>query len=704
MITTRRFVISHACEVCRKSKKKCNGLFPCCECQRLSKDCFYSERKTKTNKKSSPTQKKKLSNIQAITSPLKELKQTQTNTNTSMQPTHIITNNLPLQQQYATINKVVVNNKGYQNKTINLNDSQNLFYGNHATVDFNFLNFFQSQISNVSDKSSEDFDIFNVSGLLFNPIDNPYPKFSFTKQFLPEETLSYFMNQQIPVNPDDSLSLALAKVPELDLTQLKNSHSIPFKLFTIYFILLSSAYSSSGIQFIEWQRLGGHSYNYKDPNYTPKNIEENKRELRLCQANDINFVFKQFNSHFEPYFFYSTMSYRCQFSLHPLLFSEFGSPQKAATLFADISYEYIKKNNFRDFFRCKAYIHVQFCYGDQRKALHILRELHELALLTNFDKSTMQNSYHFLTNPSDVYMKRLFWVGFFAFTTFISYPMIGDERMHMDMTLESEWDKFYCFQEIPPFKGDFKIHHYSQIVFLTRKAIRFFNNKENKSKIDIFSGTTSIHNELLMWFERLPEANKIFNSLKEFLVGIRNFKNLNWYKVISNIKILIWFLYSLIKIHTHHYKFNSTDVKFNFSAVEDLEEVDKLKATSLDIILCCVRALSSVLAVYPPNTILKEMKGDFHGKRFSLDSDIIEVILLILSLFEMTTTSNNDKGSWLNIFEIKKEVFIFHLKDMYLLILKRLNTSYSLKCLKEVELKLMNRLDIFEINEIYKDL
>ena len=52
----------------------------------------------------------------------------------------------------------------------------------------------------------------------------------------------------------------------------------------------------------------------------------------------------------------------------------------------------------------------------------ILTFLHEKAIKSNFEKC---NFIEFLTNPQILYQKRIFWLTFLCFTTFVSYPFIG---------------------------------------------------------------------------------------------------------------------------------------------------------------------------------------------------------------------------------------------------------------------------------------
>ncbi|KAJ3222118.1 hypothetical protein HK099_002697 [Clydaea vesicula] len=564
-------------------------------------------------------------------------------------------------------------NNEYMLTSKSSNNSNNKLNEHYIRTQLNLI----QKNNTLPQKNSEYFDF---SLLVDTIIPNPNVNHSFVREFSTDEALMHFLNSDFAIEPSVSTQRG----------SVYKGGSMPFISQSLYFEC----------------NINGESL----PEYVPKTNAKTSGEFWMNKGNDVDYFIISMNYFKNPFDFYYQLSWCCLRSRHKFLFlDEFGgSPPKAALKFLDMAFTSfnqipIEKQDLSikiDFYLESSWTY--FVYGEQGKAIQLLHALHCYAKELDYDKE--ESRYPRILSHDHMLKveRRVNWVKFLCFTTFVSYPFIGinnflplsniikgDERENMDMIDEKDWENFWNVNLIEEITDDVKIIYYCKICFLVRKSIRFCNQKNDKptSALQICN---SIHLELLDWLDSLPSEFKVFNCLSNFINGVKKI-NLKWRLMIRCAKLAIWFLYGLIKIHHENSKLNPF---FKFPLTKN-----GLKCgDSLDIILCSVRAISSLISMFPPKETVEKMKfADY--KHFSYSPEQIVYISSILrdvSLILLDVLESNE--GWTKIQEIRKEVLYFHLKDCYLTVLKSLDTHFSLTCLKKVELKVINAIGIFEIN------
>ncbi|KAJ3389552.1 hypothetical protein HDU92_000973 [Lobulomyces angularis] len=543
---------------------------------------------------------------------------------------------------------------------------------------------------------------FPTQGLFFSPIDNPTNPHTFIQEFSTDEELTHFINEDIPIQPTLETEKAIL--------QLKNQN-VTEELVT-YFILRGGLAKGSLLAFVEHQQKKlAKVFKKLPPSKYPTSDQRYYEEL----GNSIVYFKECLNEYkgshaLKPYNFYHDQGRFALSSRHPLLFSEKygGNPQAAAHYFHKkaIKEFYLldpkerdgDNLDYLDFKMETAFFY--FCYGDRETAMFWLGEAYKKALYWDWDKPN--DSSGDVLFEKDYLLKKkqrmVFWARFICLTTFVSYPFIGDERELSHLTDESGWAKLALLTDGQGFVGATPITVLTQICFLVRRAIRYENSV-------LYLGIPAqIHLDLLIWHENVNPKLKTFDSLADFLHGVKK-TEVGLELGVSSMKIYIWFgiifvnfvnkfLHCMIKIHQKNHQFYP-QFKFSFKIGS------KLEASSLEFILCSIRALSSILTLTIPIRVVTEIKGADY-KRFSLNPNMIVYISSILrdaTLVSIDCVERNE--GCFSIPEIKKEVLKINM-EIFLKVLQKLDTPFSKSCLKIVQAKVENAIGVMEINEIYK--
>ncbi|KAJ3223369.1 hypothetical protein HK099_001245 [Clydaea vesicula] len=494
---------------------------------------------------------------------------------------------------------------------------------------------------------------FDFSQVPYNILKDVTPHtHSFIQEFNTEESLLHFVNNDIMILPSTSTKTAVKK---LELISVNFNKQIGLNDLCFYFMLFGCLQKGGQLVFLENPSPAIFE--------APQQSSFSRADYQFHEEmgnNPYNFL-KYFNI-LEPYRIYHELSKSCLVSRHPQLFTpEFGgSPQKAAIKFMD-----------------KAVI---------------------VAIASNWDKDEKFSKRDIMEKKD----RRLKWVKFLSFTTFASYPFIGDEREHSEMLDQGEWDILWQQGDgVKLFNGAAKITVYTQIIWIIRKTIRFSKNELQKAGRALETAT-DIHRSLLGWIETLPPWFRPFQLLSEFIQGIRHIK-VQWLTGAISLKFNIMFLYGMLKIH---YKNNTLNPSFKFDFQLKSEGVrngsnNALKATSMEFILCIIRALSSIMSLNLPSLVKAQIeKADY--KRFSYNSEMIVYISVILQEFILIGLKSLELNvGWSSIEKIREEVLLFHLKKVFFETLKNFNTSFSKYCLEKVRLKLENAIGVLEIKKLY---
>ncbi|KAJ3223904.1 hypothetical protein HK099_000565 [Clydaea vesicula] len=655
----------NACLHCKKKKRKCSLDFPCARCIKDGVECVEQKVKPRGKRIKSPS--------------LQTVNQNETNKTVTYDP-----GTLHNQERRCSSNLSSSSSSDSVSSTEEVSSS---------SVSPVFSDLVPS--SSSSSNTSQIFNLFDFSGVFNNPIPNPERNHSFIKEFSTEESLMIFLNEEIPIEPTQETKKTLSLIPK-SYSKLKN-HFIKQSLLPLYFVIFSSVFISGGIQFLEPQRIGVQ----KNSNFRPRKLDESLKEFNLSKATDLNFILLQLNSYKDsPSEFLIYLSWCCLSCRHPVLFTkEFcGSPQKASIMFLEEGIRHLKNfTSISEISLAITYaIPIFFCYGDKSKGLVLLYKLYEIAVKADFDKTTGDNCIEFVLDPVNMYIRKLNWVNLLCLSTFASYPCLGNELDNMEMLEESEWNIFFDIKVIGKFQGAFNITTYTQICFLVRRALNFSNCNDVTKIGEKLSVATILNRDFIVWLESIPLESKLFSSLAEFIVSVKKIA-LDWRLVINNAKVYMWWIFGIIKTHFSSIKYNKY-YKFLLNS-----GTSPIKATSMDIILCGIRALSSILSVFPPEETISEFKTNYNGgKRFSFGPEVIFYYSTILKEVTLMSLSALDLcEGWAAINEIREEVLKFHLKSVFLTVLKSFNTPYSTECLQSVEIKVNNYLGILEINNLY---
>ncbi|KAJ3214199.1 hypothetical protein HK099_006990, partial [Clydaea vesicula] len=480
----------------------------------------------------------------------------------------------------------------------------------------------------------------------YNILEPPIPSHSYIQEFSTDEALSIFINNEIPlVDQSNELRNALInlKLPQ-NFNKLKTPH-VQISLLPLYFTLFSCYAKASGFNFFPNQE----SYLLKTENdnennfvYPIKAKGQSDREYSLSLAVNIDFVMNKINK----FKFLGAGAFKmhcaicCLYSKSSLVFrKEFGGNARSASLFlAEEGFKLLEfeKKDSKYMENMLDYVFIQYCYGEKEKAI----------------------------------------------------KGCGDEINNSDLLHDSEWEKYFRISNIPIFKdpNNYKITDFTNICFLLRKCIKFsvvVESKQNEFKNnEVLSECIKLNQELLIWFKNSPSTAKLFTSLSDFISGVKKITGANWVEIINISRLLSFYIYSLIKLHSTNNNFNPT-YKFNFTLD------GKLQGTSMEIILCAIRALSSLFSTFPTKKTLEELKGNFaDSKRWMFYPDLMIYFSIILKdITNISLKCLETSYNWSNIKELRREVLFYHLKNVFLVILKRLNTKLSLRCLREVELK-----------------
>ncbi|KAJ3379750.1 hypothetical protein HDU92_006469 [Lobulomyces angularis] len=712
------------CVNCKSKKKKCSNGNPCERCSKANVECIYPPvrdiNSTVKLKNSVPnTSRLYIKNfINNENSPPSDTPTTFFHLD-SMFPLLISQVEIAIKQDKPFVLKEVNRQEKLQNlaEVLNLytesentlNDKENrtltttpvLFHNTsfNLTNKSKIFKFDYSAPRLVKHKNSPssiaDFNnimnMFNFSGVFNDPICDPISSHSFIKEIDSEEAIQVYMPTEGIIQPSQNLNNALnLLLTKKYYTQIKNLSKVDDVV-----LVLAAMFYISRIRCPSYIFLltpdSDNKYKGSPPKGQPRLPNETMRQYLRRTSYDLSQLIHILNYmfHHDSFRFYFWLAYGCQSSNHPLLYETFGGPNVAALNFSEIGYSLminIDKNLDIYIEGMLDYCHLQFSYGNRIKAIEAYDKLEMLGVLSDYDSPNGVNCLEFAKNPAMVYKKRILWVKFFCFSTFVKFPLIGDELQNMDLTLESEWEKFFVLESVPKFVdigSFFTITDFSRICFLTRKIIRFANTKNLFGDKDyLLENTVSLHNELIGWFENLSKNSRIFQSLADYILGFKlaaPMHSREFYDVSSKSRLLIWFLYGIIKIHSIQRK-NFPSYQFPF------EKGGKLKGTSMEFILCGIRALSSILANLPPEHYLRKVEDT---KRFVFHLDnIIYMTPILEEVIVISLECIEDNIEWASVFGIQEEVLNFHIQDFFIKILRGFNTPYALETFYRVEKKI----------------
>ncbi|KAJ3222206.1 hypothetical protein HK099_002561 [Clydaea vesicula] len=217
-----------------------------------------------------------------------------------------------------------------------------------------------------------------------------------------------------------------------------------------------------------------------------------------------------------------------------------------------------------------------------------------------------------------------------------------------------------------------------------------------------------LHNKLIEWHDIIfPEKFRIFESLMDFwsIRGVKSLEHLNWNLRLCNMQLNIWYLWALIKIHSS--QLNETR-KFKLSPLSEIE------GSSLDIILCSIRALSSILLLKLPEKKFKNFESVQNRELLgfcNLDKEFLPIVLsptfeILLGesfkdIIEICLEKLKCKAGWSQNEDLQWELLSFHFKGVLLKILETRENPFCIRITKSLRTQIGVALDILEIKNLY---
>ncbi|KAJ3379444.1 Peptidyl-prolyl cis-trans isomerase fkbp9, partial [Lobulomyces angularis] len=566
-----------------------------------------------------------------------------------------------------SIDDYVTNNKPQGNDT-NKNFSASKLFPNFIFPEITQYSYYNALMNGVY-----------TTPLFTNPIPNfqsPFEIFEISS----EAGIKHFLNEDIPITPSEKILIK------------QNGES------GLNYVLYRSLINSNLISLIPLTQTRlkqlFHMANIFDQNEFNKNMDEIPDYTTHC-------------------FF----AFGCLRSKHPLLFTEEfgGSPSGACAMFLQKSIDSLRRLNPSEHFsldvlNSKYCIGVLFIYfGNRERGIYWLMEVYRAAELYDWDrpyfnpedkpKNILQEKY-----PGDMKERRILWARLTELTSLASKFIIIDETQHSYMLSEVEWEKVGVVKEVG---NPYDLSHLTllmQLCFLYRRVMRFILQKkpdlakENPLQFFVSHATSDIsmlelHNTLTSWYEYIPSGFRTFDTLADFINGPRQYPDYEWINHVFNLSSNCWFLCSIMKLHHYNYFYlDSKNYKFKFS--EKLE----VQGDSLEIILTAIRALTSVLLIKLPKQTEMELKSDKKPFVYSVSVDIL-LTCSLNDVIKICLESCNSKLGCFTDLKIRKEVTVFHLKKVYLRILKERNNNYSRNIYEKYNSKVEKLLQELEIEE-----
>ncbi|KAJ3386540.1 hypothetical protein HDU92_002402 [Lobulomyces angularis] len=455
----------------------------------------------------------------------------------------------------------------------------------------------------------DSFSIFNKDHPIFdftishymNPIiPNPLPTYSFISEIDTEESLKHFLNNNEPVIPESNTMDSAYVGESTEIALYSHLHKAIFEINAFFLAIIKSRFRKQHLL----KLYGGEKLNTEE-------------------------LFQVVMSEMKDHDLYINFGLGCLRSRHHLLFTEQfgGSPQNASLMFTKMASDSLKTASPEDIYTI-VYIEIK---------------LQNTAILFNYDKpdpnNKLQSQY---SDIEDKFARKIIWARLLELGS-MTIPLIGNEIELEEYTSEEEWEFFRkmkrthhnpniqrkalitscdvesnkrqtsesCKQEESYDKDiSANLHFSMQMCFLFRRVVRFNSVKANNASFSVFGFTDieEIHNKHTQWHDIVLGKNfRIFKCLSDFLFvqGIRNFDT-HWKLRLYNIQLNVWYLWSLIKLHAFQ---TNPHKKFKFTPLGSIE------GTSMDVILCCVRALSSILLINLPDEKKLEMKLIKHANK-----------------------------------------------------------------------------------------
>ncbi|KAJ3386542.1 hypothetical protein HDU92_002404 [Lobulomyces angularis] len=762
----RGMVSKQACDMCRLRKRKCDSVKPfCSKCVMLGQDCVYREICKKRGVKN--TLDKSIEKIKVSLTTLRESfsENGENKSESKLKKKDKLPQEKNLNTVYENNPNLVNNNSNDSNFTKNGSLQRiNKFSAQTETpsviksnVDFSFYsnpdNF--SNLKKFFDDLNQMFlnngdGVFNLSNyhVLLKTLSNQNLLLAYgsdsLRTYLPnsiqdfpyfkigvDEKLKHFIRNNIPVVPNDCVVVSAIELEEgsdhnaAEDLNLKNEN-------LLYLHLNRTVYQKN-----HFYLAAIKSYSANKRNLFNKYYLSSKKVF--CEVEFAKLMISNLND----YSLYLSFALGCLRSRHYLLFTEKfgGSPYKASMLFAKMTSDILKTVVNSDEIYSIGYIEsiyflssLFFIFDDKEneKLFHLVK-LQDIGYLFNFDKPNPENKFQKLYNDiEDIQARKIIWARLLELGSLI-YLLIGNENEFHEYTIEKEWEFFkntqiarfqqsrnfegavYKLKDIKPLLDDgisLNVHFTMQLCFLFRRVVRF-TKKNGHFHLQDFSVFNAIdildlHNKLIEWHDIIfPEKFRIFESLMDFwsIRGVKSLEHLNWNLRLCNMQLNIWYLWALIKIHSS--QLNETR-KFKLSPLSEIE------GSSLDIILCSIRALSSILLLKLPEKKFKNFESVQNRELLgfcNLDKEFLPIVLsptfeILLGesfkdIIEICLEKLKCKAGWSQNEDLQWELLSFHFKGVLLKILETRENPFCIRITKSLRTQIGVALDILEIKNLY---
>ncbi|KAJ3220841.1 hypothetical protein HK099_003953 [Clydaea vesicula] len=385
------------------------------------------------------------------------------------------------------------------------------------------------------------------------------------------------------------------------------------------------------------------------------------------------------------------IAYGCLRSKHPILFQpEFGgSPLCVGIYYLNKAIETLKILPANERYRIEALQSMfgvsclLFYFGKKNDGLFWLTEVYKAAQHFNFDRPTavLEDLDLFTVKTEEKVepteeekealiekkQRRLLWARTMEILALVTSPLIGTEEEHFYMIDEQQWELIGVKRLVNSAYDVVDLTIEMQLCFLYRRSIRYVQAPIEETILQ--NDISKIHVALVSWHENIPKSMRTFDSLTDFIDGTRVFPECDWIDNAYNLSSNCWFLLALIKIHSHNNLFNPNQ-RFKFS------ENFPVDGTSLDFILVCFRALTSILLITLPKELELKLNSDERPFLYNIAVDILLTVTLHETIQIAVDCLKKGLGWALNL-KLRQEVINLHLDRIYLKILKERNNPFS---------------------------